>query len=112
MVSDGDLIYGDTIHSLIERRNYQGTFLPGFQNRTPRYQARQTGLLHVDHCVGNVELGKMNFWVGFYERVPAGACTLGGGAAVCCAAMTAMVVERAIPPANIKMLIRRIPLIR
>jgi 4-hydroxyphenylpyruvate dioxygenase len=69
VVTAGIRIYGDTIHSLIERRNYTGTFLPGFQNRTPRYQAPQSGLLHVDHCVGNVELGKMNFWVGFYERV-------------------------------------------
>ncbi|HEX4682606.1 MAG TPA: 4-hydroxyphenylpyruvate dioxygenase [Gemmatimonadaceae bacterium] len=69
VVTAGIRIYGDTIHSLIERRNYKGTFLPGFQSRTPRYQAPETGLLHVDHCVGNVELGKMNFWVGFYERV-------------------------------------------
>src|SRR3954469_7707458 len=69
VVTAGIKIYGDTIHSLVERRNYRGTFFPGFENREPRYQAQQTGLLHVDHCVGNVELGKMNFWVGFYERV-------------------------------------------
>ena len=62
-------IYGDTIHSLVERRNYRGVFLPGFQKRDPLYQARETGLLHVDHCVGNVELGKMNVWVKFYEQV-------------------------------------------
>src|SRR4029079_1407186 len=43
--------------------------MPGFQSREWRYQAQPTGLLHVDHCVGNVELGKMNFWVRFYERV-------------------------------------------
>jgi 4-hydroxyphenylpyruvate dioxygenase len=62
-------IYGDTIHSLVERRNYRGLFLPGFQRRDPRYQAQPTGLLYVDHCVGNVELGRMNTWVAFYERV-------------------------------------------
>jgi 4-hydroxyphenylpyruvate dioxygenase len=62
-------IYGDTIHSLVERRNYRGLFMPGFAKRTPHYQAPETGLLHVDHCVGNVELGKMDVWVGFYEKV-------------------------------------------
>ena len=62
-------IYGDTIHSLVERRNYRGLFMPGFAARTPRYQPSETGLLYVDHCVGNVELGKMNVWVGFYEKV-------------------------------------------
>jgi 4-hydroxyphenylpyruvate dioxygenase len=69
VVLAGIKIYGDTIHSLVERRNYRGAFLPGFQKREPRYQAQPTGLLHVDHCVGNVELGKMNVWVEFYERV-------------------------------------------
>lgn len=69
VVTAGIKIYGDTIHSLVERRNYRGTFLPGFQPREPRYQAEPTGLLHVDHCVGNVELGRMNYWVEFYERV-------------------------------------------
>ena len=62
-------IYGDTIHSLVERRNYRGLFMPGFAARSPHCQAPETGLLYVDHCVGNVELGKMNVWVGFYEKV-------------------------------------------
>ncbi|HEX7940122.1 MAG TPA: 4-hydroxyphenylpyruvate dioxygenase, partial [Gemmatimonadaceae bacterium] len=62
-------IYGDTIHSLVERRNYRGLFMPGFQPRKPHYQAPETGLMYVDHCVGNVELGQMNVWVGFYEKV-------------------------------------------
>ncbi len=61
--------YGDTIHSIVERRNYRGLFLPGFVAATSPYRPASTGLLHVDHCVGNVELGKMNEWVGFYERV-------------------------------------------
>ena len=62
-------IYGDTIHSIVERRNYKGLFMPGFAPKTPQYQAKETGLLYVDHCVGNVELGQMNVWVGFYEKV-------------------------------------------
>jgi 4-hydroxyphenylpyruvate dioxygenase len=62
-------IYGDTIHSLVERRNYRGLFLPGFQPRASHYQAPETGLQYVDHCVGNVELGQMNVWVAFYENV-------------------------------------------
>jgi 4-hydroxyphenylpyruvate dioxygenase len=61
--------YGDTIHSLVERRNYQGTFLPGFQPVTPRYSPPPVGLQYVDHCVGNVELGAMNTWVSFYQDV-------------------------------------------
>jgi 4-hydroxyphenylpyruvate dioxygenase len=62
-------IYGDTIHSIVERRNYKGLFLPGFAPKQPHYQPRETGLQHVDHCVGNVELGQMNRWVQFYEKV-------------------------------------------
>src|SRR5689334_2088993 len=69
VVIAGIKIYGDTMHSLVERRGYRGIFMPGFQKREPHFRAQPTGLLHVDHCVGNVELGKMNSWVGFYERV-------------------------------------------
>jgi len=69
VVVAGIKIYGDTMHSLVERRGYRGVFMPGFQKREMHYRAEPTGLLHVDHCVGNVELGKMNYWVGFYERV-------------------------------------------
>ncbi len=61
--------YGETIHSLVERRNYNGPFLPGFKPVEPRYNPEGVGLLHVDHCVGNVELGAMNKWVKFYEDV-------------------------------------------
>ncbi|MBP9106321.1 MAG: 4-hydroxyphenylpyruvate dioxygenase, partial [Gemmatimonadaceae bacterium] len=72
---DGEVViaairtYGETIHSLVERRNYRGLFLPGFRPLQPRYQGEQVGLQYVDHCVGNVELGKMNHWVGFYADV-------------------------------------------
>ena len=61
--------YGDTIHSLVERRNYRGPFLPGFVAVEPSYQGTPAGLRYVDHCVGNVELGKMNVWVQFYADV-------------------------------------------
>ncbi len=61
--------YGDTIHSIIERRSYTGLFLPGFVAATSEFAPEPVGLLHVDHCVGNVELGRMNHWVSFYERV-------------------------------------------
>jgi 4-hydroxyphenylpyruvate dioxygenase len=72
---DGEMViaairtYGDTIHSLVERRNYRGLFMPGFQAVTPRYQPSPVGLKYVDHCVGNVELGRMNSWVQFYGDV-------------------------------------------
>lgn len=72
---DGEVVvaaigtYGDTIHSLIERRNYRGSFLPGFRAVTPHYQPADVGLRYVDHCVGNVELGQMNRWVGYYADV-------------------------------------------
>jgi 4-hydroxyphenylpyruvate dioxygenase len=65
----GICTYGDTIHSLVERRNYKGTFMPGFRDVESRYNPSPVGLKYVDHCVGNVELGKMNEWVGFYEKV-------------------------------------------
>jgi 4-hydroxyphenylpyruvate dioxygenase len=61
--------YGDTIHSLVERRNYRGAFLPGFVAVEPSYQGAPAGLRYVDHCVGNVELGKMDVWVQFYADV-------------------------------------------
>jgi 4-hydroxyphenylpyruvate dioxygenase len=61
--------YGDTIHTLVERRNYQGLFMPGFQPVKPRYSPSPVGLQYVDHCVGNVELGAMNKWVAFYQDV-------------------------------------------
>ncbi|HEX6926642.1 MAG TPA: 4-hydroxyphenylpyruvate dioxygenase [Longimicrobiaceae bacterium] len=61
--------YGDTIHSLVERRHYDGLFLPGFEAVTPHYQPPEVGLRYVDHCVGNVELGQMNRWVAYYSQV-------------------------------------------
>lgn len=61
--------YGETIHSLVERRDYRGAFLPGFVPRTSTVDVPPVGLRYVDHCVGNVELGAMNRWVAFYRDV-------------------------------------------
>jgi 4-hydroxyphenylpyruvate dioxygenase len=62
--------YGDTIHTFVERRNYKGPFLPGFTVvRKEDKISRPVGLTHIDHVVGNVELGRMNEWVRFYESV-------------------------------------------
>jgi 4-hydroxyphenylpyruvate dioxygenase len=63
-------LYGDTIHTFVERRHYRGCFLPGFvATDQPDPIARPAGLLHIDHVVGNVGWGEMNTWVNFYERV-------------------------------------------
>lgn len=61
--------YGETIHKFVERKNYKGAFLPGYQKRESTVSVKPAGLKHVDHCVGNVELGHMNEWVKFYEDV-------------------------------------------
>jgi len=61
--------YGDTVHLFIERKNYHGIFLPGFEKLETEYQPKSTGLKYIDHMVGNVELGAMNFWAEFYGRV-------------------------------------------
>jgi 4-hydroxyphenylpyruvate dioxygenase len=62
--------YGDTIHRFVERKNYKGAFLPGYEPWNPSGEAdAEVGLKYVDHCVGNVELGKMNEWVEFYKNV-------------------------------------------
>lgn len=61
--------YGDTIHTFVERKNYRGVFLPGFEARESAAFRGSAGLQYVDHCVGNVELGAMNQWVKFYEDV-------------------------------------------
>ncbi len=62
-------IYGDTVHTFVDRANYRGAFLPGFAPFPPAdAPARPTGLLHVDHIVANVGWGQMNSWVKFYEE--------------------------------------------
>lgn len=63
------MTYGETIHTFVERRNYKGVFLPGYKPATSWFKPQPIGLRYVDHCVGNVELGRMNHWVSFYEKV-------------------------------------------
>jgi 4-hydroxyphenylpyruvate dioxygenase len=62
--------YGETRHTLVDRSRYSGSYLPGYvemsSTRTP--PARRL-FQAVDHCVGNVELGRMDEWVDFYNRV-------------------------------------------
>jgi 4-hydroxyphenylpyruvate dioxygenase len=69
IVISGIHTYGDTIHLFVERKNYRGPFMPGFQSYNSGYHPTQTGLLHVDHCVGNVDWGQMNIWCEFYKNV-------------------------------------------
>ena len=69
IVMSGIHTYGDTVHLFIERKEYQGVFLPGFKQWESNYNPADTGLLFVDHCVGNVGWNQMNKWVNFYEQV-------------------------------------------
>jgi 4-hydroxyphenylpyruvate dioxygenase len=62
--------YGDVIHTFVNRREYAGPYLPGYVSATENGHAGAgVGLMALDHVVGNVELGRMNHWVEFYERV-------------------------------------------
>lgn len=73
--NDGEVVlsgihtYGDTVHLFVERKNYNGVFMPGFKKWESKYNPAETGLLYVDHCVGNVGWNQMNPWVSFYEQV-------------------------------------------
>ncbi|MGA1465635.1 MAG: 4-hydroxyphenylpyruvate dioxygenase, partial [Balneolaceae bacterium] len=69
VVRSGIHIYGDTVHIFVERDRYNGPFLPGFEAWDSGMEIRPVGLMYVDHMVGNVELGKMNEWVTFYDEV-------------------------------------------
>lgn len=70
VVISGIHTYGDTVHLFIERKDYSGVFMPGYRAwNNPYYQPADTGLLYVDHCVGNVGWNQMNRWVDFYENV-------------------------------------------
>jgi 4-hydroxyphenylpyruvate dioxygenase len=69
MALSGIHTYGETVHLFVERKNYQGVFMPGFREWKSSYNPPSTGLLYVDHCVGNVGWHQMDPWVGFYEKV-------------------------------------------
>lgn len=73
--ADGEVVragihtYGETVHIFVERKNYNGIFLPGYEAWESEYNPASTGLRFIDHMVGNVELGGMNKWADFYARV-------------------------------------------
>jgi 4-hydroxyphenylpyruvate dioxygenase len=70
VVLSGIHTYGETVHLFVERKNYNGAFLPGYRAwNNPHFAPTDTGLLYVDHCVGNVGWNQMNPWVKFYEDV-------------------------------------------
>jgi len=65
----GIYTYGETIHMFIERKNYEGPFMPGYVKSESTYQPTDCGLLYVDHCVGNVGWNRMNEAVAWYQDV-------------------------------------------
>lgn len=70
VIISGIHTYGEVLHIFIERKNYSGAFMPGFKSwDNPYFKTAETGLLYVDHCVGNVGWNQMNPWVKFYEEV-------------------------------------------
>ena len=69
VVRAGIYTYGETVHMFVERKNYKGQFLPGFQKWESDYNPTPVGLKYIDHMVGNVGWGQMNKWVKWYEDV-------------------------------------------
>ncbi|CAM3726786.1 4-hydroxyphenylpyruvate dioxygenase [Sphingobacterium prati] len=65
----GIYTYGETVHLFVERKNYAGVFMPGYEKWESDYSPAETGLLYVDHCVGNVGWNKMNETVQWYQNV-------------------------------------------
>ena len=69
VVRSGIYTYGETVHIFVERKNYNGVFLPGYKEWKSDYNPEPTGLKYIDHMVGNVGWNEMNTWVKFYEDV-------------------------------------------
>jgi len=69
VVTSGIYTYGETIHLFVERKNYKGTFMPGYVKWESDYNPEPVGLKYIDHMVGNVGWGEMNTWVKWYEDV-------------------------------------------
>ena len=69
VVRSGIYTYGETVHLFVERKNYSGTFMPGFVKWESDYNPESVGLKFIDHMVGNVGWGEMNTWVKWYEDV-------------------------------------------
>ena len=68
-VRAGIYTYGETVHIFVERKNYNGVFLPGYKEWKSEYNPAPVGLKYIDHMVGNVGWGEMNQWVKWYEDV-------------------------------------------
>ena len=69
VVRAGIYTYGETVHVFVERKNYKGVFLPGYEKWESDYNPSSVGLKFVDHMVGNVGWNEMNTWVKWYEDV-------------------------------------------
>ena len=69
VVRSGIYTYGETVHLFVERKNYNGVFLPGYKEWKSDYNPEPVGLKYIDHMVGNVGWNEMNTWVKFYEDV-------------------------------------------
>lgn len=69
VVRSGIHTYGETVHIFVERKDYNGPFLPGYKKWEPAYRTESLGLKYVDHMVGNVGWGEMNTWAKFYADV-------------------------------------------
>ncbi len=69
IIISGIHLYGETAHLFIERKNYDGVFMPGYKEWKTAYNPSSTGLLYVDHCVANVDWNQMERWVQFYGDV-------------------------------------------
>ncbi len=69
VVKAGIYTYGETVHMFVERKNYNGTFMPGYVEWISDYNPEPVGLKYIDHMVGNVGWNEMNIWVKWYEDV-------------------------------------------
>lgn len=69
VILSGIHTYGETIHVFVERKNYQGAFLPGYKTLNKPFKTASTGLKYIDHIVGNVGWNEMNKWCEFYAKV-------------------------------------------
>jgi 4-hydroxyphenylpyruvate dioxygenase len=69
VVRSGIHTYGDTVHVFVERKNYKGIFIPGFEKWESHYNPKSCKLKYIDHMVGNVGWGEMNVWAKFYNEI-------------------------------------------
>ncbi len=69
VIRSGVYTYGETVHIFVERKEYNGTFLPGYKAWNAPYSAPVVGLKYIDHMVGNVGWNEMNTWINFYKEV-------------------------------------------